>query len=190
MESDQNTAWANVSLGAVSKSFLISDPTYDFYFGRKDYLVNLGSLSEEKAGQTETLSFRINGPAAYRLENIELAEVPMEGLARKVAERNQESLRGVEIRINGLTGSLELYREKILCLAVPFKKGYTLLVDGRKTEVSRINKMYLGALIPEGKHDIELRYVTPGIRAGAILTIIGLIYTIFLCILYKKHCIK
>lgn len=190
LESDQNTAWANVSLGAVSKSFLISDPTYDFYFGRKDYLVNLGSPPEEKAGQTETLSFRINGPAAYRLENIELAEVPMEGLARKVAERNQESLRGVEIKKNGLTGSLELYREKILCLAIPYKKGYTLLVDGRKTEAGRINKMYLGALVPEGKHDIELRYVTPGIRIGAILTIIGLIYTIILCILYKKHCVK
>lgn len=187
---ERNTAWANVRLGDVSKNFLISDRTYDFYFGRKDYLVNLGSPLEEKAGQTETLSFRINGPAAYCLENIELAEVPMEGLERKVAERNQESLRGVEIKTNGLTGSLELYREKILCLAVPYKKGYTLLVDGRKTEAGRVNKMYLGALISEGKHDIELRYVTPGIRMGAILTIIGLIYTVFLCILYKKHCIK
>lgn len=186
----RNTAWANVSLGDVSKSFLISDRTYDFYFGRKDYVVNLGSPSKEQAGRTETVSFRINGPAAYHLENIELAEVPMEGLARKVAERNQESLRGVEIITNGLTGSLKLYREKILCLAVPYKTGYTLLVDGRKTETGRINKMYLGALVPEGTHDIVLRYVTPGIRAGAILTIMGLIYTIFLCILYKKYCTK
>lgn len=174
----------------MSKSFLISDRTYDFYFGRKDYVVNLGSPSEEQAGRTETVSFRINGPAAYRLENIELVEVPMEGLAQKVAERNQESLRGVEVTTNGLTGSLKLYREKILCLAVPYKTGYTLLVDGRKTETGRINKMYLGALIPEGTHDIVLRYATPGIRAGAILTIMGLIYTIFLCILYKKYCTK
>ena len=189
-EPDRNTAWANVSLGDLSKSFLVSDRTYDFYFGRKDYVVNLGSPTEAKAGQTETLSFRINGPAAYRLENIELAEVPMKGLARKVAERNQEGLRGVETTANGLKGSLRLYREKILCLAVPYKKGYTLLVGGRRTEADRINKMYLGALIPEGTHDIELRYVTPGIRMGAILTIIGLIYTIFLCILYKKYCIK
>lgn len=186
----RNTAWANVSLGDLSKSFLISDRTYDFYFGRKDYLVNLGSLPEEKEGQAETLSFRINGPADYRLENIELAEVPVKGLARKVAERNQESLRGVEITAGGLTGSLELYREKLLCLAVPYKKGYTLLVDGRKTETGRVNKMYLGALIPEGKHKIVLRYVTPGIRTGGILTILGLVYTIFLCVLYKKHCIK
>lgn len=186
----RNTAWANISLGDMSKSFLISDRTYDFYFGRKDYVVNLGSPSEEQAGRTETVSFRINGPAAYRLENIELVEVPMEGLAQKVAERNQESLRGVEVTTNGLTGSLKLYREKILCLAVPYKTGYTLLVDGRKTETGRINKMYLGALIPEGTHDIVLRYATPGIRAGAILTIMGLIYTIFLCILYKKYCTK
>lgn len=40
------------------------------------------------------------------------------------------------------------------------------------------------------EHDIVLEYTTPGLLAGSILTIIGVIYIIFLAVLHKKCCEK
>jgi uncharacterized membrane protein YfhO len=50
--------------------------------------------------------------------------------------------------------------------------------------------MYIGALVGEGEHKIVLKYVTPGLRTGGILTILGVIYLILLWKLDKKYCIK
>ena len=185
----KNTAWANVTLGELSKSFLISDSSYDFYFARENYLICLGALPEEETGE-ETMVFRINGPAEYELENIELVEVPVSGVSEKVAALNEENLKNAKISGNSISGQLKLPRVKILCLAVPYREGYTLWVDGKKTDVSKINKMYMGALVSEGNHSILLKYVTPGLKGGIIMTIIGAVYIIFLWILYKKHCVK
>lgn len=187
-KSDQNTAWANVSVGNVSKSFLISDSTYDFYFGRNDYLIHLGVLRQEE--KNEMLSFRLNGPAVYSLDNIELVEVPVAGVASQVKKLNEESLRNVRMEPNGFSGTLEVSKEKVLCLAVPYSEGYTLFVDGKEVPVGKVNKMYIGALISPGKHDILLKYSTPLIKEGIILTVLGILYTIILCILYKKYCNK
>ena len=188
-ESSKNTAWANVTLGELSKSFLISDESYDFYFGRENYLVCLGT-PDEGENEEQTMVFRINGPAQYELEDIELVEVPVSGVAQKVEALNRESLKKVKISGNSVSGSLKLSRDKILCLAIPYKEGYTLLVDGKETEISKVNKMYMGALIKEGKHSIVLKYFTPGLKEGIILTVIGAAYLLFLWILYKKHCAK
>lgn len=190
-QAEKNNLWANVTMGQLSKSFLISDSSYDFYFGRKDYLICLGTVKTDKEeGEDRQLSFRINGPARYSLNNIELVEVPVTGISEKVETLNKESLQDVEVSGNCVTGELSVSDDKILCLALPYKKGYTLLVDGKETEISRVNKMYMGTHVKRGKHSIVLKYSTPGLVEGGILTIIGVAYTIFLWLFNKKHCIK
>ncbi len=57
------------------REFMISDETYDFHLDRDNYMVTLGSVTEE---QTKELRFRMNGPAVYTLQDIEIVEVSME----------------------------------------------------------------------------------------------------------------
>lgn len=207
VKSDKSSVWARVSMGEFSKYFVISDPSYDFYFGRSDYVVNLGSLSRSQSEtkqvawqiaqqitnqntEQKEVTVRLNGPATYSIEDIELLEVPVEDALEEIRQRNAESLQEVSVMTNGLTGKLEVSGDRLLCIAVPYKKGYTLYVDGEKTEISRVNKMYIGAFVGKGKHDIVLEYTTPGLWGGGILSIIGVVYIIFLAVLHKKCCGK
>ncbi|MCM1244848.1 MAG: YfhO family protein [Roseburia sp.] len=191
IKSDQSSLWAKVKMGKISKQFVISDSGYDFYFGRSDYVVNLGSLSSSQSGtQQKEVTVRLRGPAVYKLDDIELLEVPVEEALGAIRQRNAESLQDVSVITNGLTGKIRVSGDRLLCIAVPYKKGYTLYVDGKKTETGRVNKMYIGAFLEEGEHEIRLEYRTPGIFAGGALTIIGIFYIIFLVILHKKHCRK
>ena len=43
-------------------------------------------------------------------------------------------------------------------------------MDGKKAEIFRSDVMYLSLLIPQGQHDVELRYKTPWLRAGGVIS--------------------
>ncbi len=183
-ESEENTLWGNVRIGKLLKKFVVSDTSYDFHIGRQDYLISLGSVSQT---QTEKLLFRLNGPATYRLGDIELVAVPMTSLSERMTSLTEESLQNVEVSGNTLSGTLTLSKDKILCIAVPYKEGYVLTVDGKAVEIGEVNNIYMGAQITAGKHEIRLTYDTPGLYLGAVLSVFGIAYIVMLFIFWKKR---
>lgn len=183
LESEENTLWGNVRIGSLLKKFVVSDTSYDFHIEREDYLISLGSVAEE---QTEELLFRINGPAVYRLEDIELVEVPMSQLSDQMAALTKESIQDVTVSDNTLSGTIALSDDKILCIAVPYKKGYTLMVDGKQEEIGEINHIYIGAMLSVGEHEIQLTYKTPGLIPGAFVSACGVLYIVILLMFWKK----
>ena len=47
-------------------------------------------------------------------------------------------------------------------------------VDGRPARAVRVNDVMRGVAVRAGSHAIEWRYRVPGLRAGAVLTLLGL----------------
>ncbi len=183
-KTEKNALWANVTMGELVREFVISDDSYDFHLDRDNYMVTLGSVTEE---QTKDLRFRINGPAVYTLQDIEIVEVSMENYHQRVQDLMQEPVTDIKKQRNGMTGKVTNKEDGILCLAVPYRQGYRLMVDGKETEIQEINKMYVGAYLEKGEnHAILLTYETPGLKMGVILTTIGVIFAAFLVIFNKK----
>lgn len=180
--------WGKVKMGKLSKLFLISNPRYDFYFGRDDYVIHLGSLPYGETEETQkTLTCILNGPAEYRTDNIELVEVPVDGVAEKMEALCADSLENVSLGEDGtISGTISLSEPKVLCLAVPYKKGYTLFVDGKETATDVVNKWYTGAWLEEGEHSILLAYATPGMAAGAAVSVLGVVVTVLSAVYFRR----
>ncbi len=58
-------------------------------------------------------------------------------------------------------------------------------MDGKKSEVLRVNECYMGLKLEKGSHQIEMRYHTPLLLAGAVISFAALIVLIT-CMVYKK----
>lgn len=173
--------WAHVKMGDMKKEFLISNRNYDFYFGRNDYVVNLGSLPQKTSWKEgRELEVVLNGPAEYSLKNIELVEVAVDGVAEKMDKLCEDALYSVSVRKDGSVSAEVPYLswDKIMCLAIPYKNGYRLFVDGKETEIEKINKMYIGAWMEEGEHSIRLEYRTPGLGLGFFVSLLGVVLTV------------
>lgn len=56
-----------------------------------------------------------------------------------------------------------------------FYPGWTAFVDGNKEEVLRADHLFQAVRVPAGTHEILLRYTSPPLKKGMILSIIGLI---------------
>ena len=63
---------------------------------------------------------------------------------------------------------------QILCMSIPYARGWKAYVDGKEKEIYKCNVMYMGILMPEGGHDIELKYDTPGLKIGMLFSVVGM----------------
>ncbi|SDZ73794.1 Uncharacterized membrane protein YfhO [Lachnospiraceae bacterium NK3A20] len=69
-------------------------------------------------------------------------------------------------------------KNTIAVTAIPYTKDWKVYVDGERTESFPANTMYLGFVLPEGEHEIILRYEPLAIRIGVILFIAGMAITV------------
>ena len=67
-------------------------------------------------------------------------------------------------------GTINAGYDGTLYTSIPYDEGWTVTVDGEKAEVYAIGNCQLGADLPAGEHQIVLRYMPKGLRAGALLS--------------------
>lgn len=143
----------------------------NFTSGRHDFIVNMG-YSEEPL-----TSIRIVFPTAgrYRVDNIRVYCVPMEGYEEKVAALQKDTLQNIVMDTDCVSGTIFLDKPKLLCMAIPYARGWSAVVDGEEKAVLRMNERYFGVELPAGDHSVEFHYSTPYKREGAILSLVSLV---------------
>lgn len=75
-----------------------------------------------------------------------------------------------------ISGTVNVAEKGILHMSIPYYKGFTAYVDGKKTEIIKTGDAMVGIYMEPGHHEVEFRYLTYGFKTGAILSFIGLIW--------------
>lgn len=63
-------------------------------------------------------------------------------------------------------------------------------IDNEQTEVLNVNERYMGILIPAGTHNIRFNYSMPYKKAGAVLTLIGILVFIVIIVRYERKSVE
>ena len=126
-----------------------------------------------------TLNFQ-NG--VYDYEKLDVICLPTDSIQQGIDDISEDTLQGIALGTNSVSGSIELDSPKILALAIPYSTGWKAYVDGKEAPLKRANILYMALELSEGEHEILLKYHTPGLLAGLLLTLLGVI----LLILEKK----
>lgn len=167
--SGQSSFSVKVASHGVTKTASAKSTKDNWYFGRENYLFNLGYSDETRT--TCTITFPKKG--TFSLEDIELYIQPMDSYAEQVEALRSESLENIEFSSNRMTGTIEVSQDKLLCISIPYSSGWTARIDGKKTEILKGNYMFMVIPLAEGYHEIELTYCTPGIKLGAALSLLS-----------------
>lgn len=154
-----------------------------FYFPRPVTAVCLGGGAD--ALENCTIAFREG--ATYRWDAFRIVGLPLAGYEADIAARSAEAMTDVALGNNRLTGKISVAGERVLQIAVPYSRGWTAWVDGEKTPVFKCGGMYMGVALAAGEHEIELCYVTPGLRAGLVISAAALLATVALAIFSRRR---
>ena len=77
--------------------------------------------------------------------------------------------------------------EKVLLTTIPNEKGWSVYVDGVKTEYAEVLESLIAVPLSQGQHTVEMKFVTAGYPAAVIITIAGIIIFIGIIILWLKR---
>lgn len=147
---------------SVTKTLLYHTPYYSWYNARHNFDVNLGY--SKKAVKSITITFPSVG--VYSFDNLNVICQPMTDFASQIDALRADVLENVSIQNDLITGKISLDTPKLLCLSIPYSKGWTAYVNGEQMALLQTNTMYMGLSLPAGDHSIRLVYETPGLRTG------------------------
>lgn len=142
----------------------------NYYFGEDSILLNLGYSKTKR--KHATMSVEQTG--TYNLGSLELYAQSMKPLSRYYKARTKTVLENVAVTTNKITGTISSDESKLLLLSIPYSKGWTAYVDGKKSETLCANLMYTGLMITPGTHTVTLRYRTPYLIPGLLVSLISI----------------
>lgn len=176
-DSGQSSFYVTVECGDIRKKAKSTSSDYNWYYGRENYLYNLGYSDKER----NSCSIIFPQKGVYKLKEIELLALPMNKYSIQVEKLRAEPLKNIEWRTNKITGTVDLSQNKILCMSIPYSRGWSAKVDGQPMQILRGNIMFMALPLVSGHHEIEFTYCTPGLKIGIWITIISIIILV-LCI--------
>ncbi len=90
-------------------------------------------------------------------------------------------------------GTITADNSGIMYTSIPYEKGWTVKVDGKKVDTFAFAETMLAVNLDAGTHTIELSYFPDGLALGAVITLISTLFIaaiITLPILVKKGKVK
>lgn len=77
----------------------------------------------------------------------------------------------------------------VLFLSVPYEKGWSVNVNGVKTDTfAVVDGAFTAVELPgNGSYDIEMKFVCPGVKEGLLISAIGVIITVLMILWERKR---
>ena len=155
-----------------------------YFEGDNNYMRNFGEFQEGEhitlvlTLTKDNLYFREAQFAIMDKEQVQTALTELKELNSET-KCYQESATSVITEVN-------CDADMTLFTTIPDEKGWSVYVDGRKSEYQVTVESLIAIPLTEGYHKVEMRFVTAGYPAAVMLSIAGVIIFIGLIILWLK----
>ena len=126
-----------------------------------------------------SLTFQPSKLGTYELKYRVVAEKLDNNYYREVKTLQRHHLEDVKFKRNQVQGTIKTTHPGVLTSSIPYSTGWSVKVNGKKATTLRTNQAFLGVYLPAGTHHVTFSYELPGIKLGALLSLIGLGWTIF-----------
>ena len=111
----------------------------------------------------------------------------MEKYEQSIANLKQTKFEVQELGNYYIKGNINNTKSGILQISTSYSSGWRAYVDGKETEVIKVNTGFIGIPLEEGIHEINFVYSTPWIKTGAIVSILGILGLIIIIIKQRKR---
>ena len=159
-----------VTQNDVQQKIHIQSTFNPYYFGRKDYIVKINHQTS-KAKEKVRLNFL--SPGEYEFDDISLITVPKKDVLVRLKERKENSMKQIQYEGNHFRGVYHAKKDQILCVTIPYSKGWKATVNGNRTKIYKANGMFMGIIMKKGTQSVKLDYETPGLKIGAWISLVA-----------------
>ena len=169
--------------------------TYDYYITEESYettvkntranlLMRALVLSEEDA---ETY-----GKYLKKLPDAKLDDLWYDTYVSDCADRRASACSTFQMNNSGFHAEITLKKDNLVFFSVPYDDGFTAYVNGKETEVIRVDEGLMAVLAPAGENTIDFVYQADGYSLASKVSLAALavfvLYAGYFVWKKKKHC--
>ncbi|MDR3112644.1 MAG: YfhO family protein [Elusimicrobiota bacterium] len=160
----------NVFLDNKQKKAIFLPPRkYTDISHKNNYIANMNYCSEKFIN----IAFD-NDDKSVSLESVEVIALPIgKNYENEIKFLKKDNLVNVQEFINGIKGEIKLEENKILLLSIPYSKGWKAYVNGKEEKLLKANTMFMALPLEAGNYEIELKYMTSGLKLGMWMSLLG-----------------
>lgn len=112
-------------------------------------------------------------------ELIDLYYLDKEVFKKGIEKLSKRELNVEKMQNNEFSGTINVDKDNsMLFLSIPYEKGWTVYVDGKKTNYEKLYDTFIGISLNKGNHKIEMSFYPVGLDIGIILSKLGVVLII------------
>ena len=127
------------------------------------YLLDLGWC---KAGTKITLT-----PTGSNLLQLQAYQMNLDSMNTAFDTLDAQTMKLESYDATSVKGSIDVSTAGNLVLSIPNEDGWSAYVDGKSVDMKKFCNTFISLPLTVGTHQIELRYRTPGIVPGALISL-------------------
>ena len=148
-------------LSAPQWKYNNENTSFEYYISSSEEITELIVETDQGYGE-------VGEPSYYLMDYKDLvwrsSEVDAMDIDRKAAKKSTV-----------IKGTLQVDKDKICQLSIPYDEGFTVWVDGKETDYMMVDTAFIGFPVAKGKHEIEITFHAPYAKAGKIASLLCLV---------------
>lgn len=169
---------SNTKIDTIKMTYDV-DESKSFTQIKKKYILDLGyheagetlSLKSENGENLKLYAYKVNEPV----------------LAQFVNHLNEQTMTVDNYDETSLDGHITVSAAGQLVLSIPYDPGWTLYVDGVRTDMDLFEDTFIGTYLDEGSHTITLKYFPKGFIPGVIVSIVSVLLFAMLYYISRRY---
>ncbi len=143
------------------------------------YQDNILELGTHEVGENVEVEFELL-ENEIKPKEIMFYTLDLEKFEQIIKNLKKEELKIVEYNKDYIKTTINVQNEnEILYTSIPYNKGIEIIVDGKKQKPKKIFETLTALELTKGNHTIEFKFNCVGLKAGTIMSLIGIMLFIF-----------
>ena len=179
----------NVGVRALYNDVEISNRTLGLlnnrshmYGGKHNWLINLGIIKND----VNRVVFDFYSEGHYTLDGIHIYAKPVSEIEENIINVPNIA-KNVIICDNKIDYDIVDDSYNYMMISVPYSSGWKAYVDGERREIRICDDAFMLLNLKPGDKHVELKYTTPGLLPGLMISIASIFIYIIVLIKQKKH---
>lgn len=162
---DQTITINGITNKLTCKGYEYDNKNYNF-----SYVISEKNLTELKIKFSKG-RYKISNIKMYTLDNTTLKDIKHDDLVINKMENDC------------LKGHINMRNDGYFVLSIPYDEGFNITMDGKKVAYEKTNVDLIGFKMPKGKHKIIVKYNSPLLHFGEVISLISLM----VLIIFTRH---
>lgn len=154
--------------------FKVNDREVTKYYRGYQWIYPLECFSVKVDGNADSIVISLPDAGEYSISDARLHFNSYDKLDRWIERLNKYNLENLNIGDDCIFGTLNNKEKGILALSIPYNDGWRCFVDGKETDILKVNGIFSGIELVPGEHNIEFEFQVPLFREGLLISLSGM----------------